>query len=123
MRALAQIILMYTAPDGTVYEQPLTDITTAGTLIDPETGDDMELTGWRFSNEVECGHNNERLRDDRLVECIDCKTVFRPDSHRFTVTVTGCTAEQADQVLNERISPDEDYGFDYEIGYEAAPAN
>lgn len=119
MRALTQIILMYTAPDGTVYERPLTDLPEAGTLIDPETGDDLELTGWRPAADDDCGHNNERLRDDRLVECIDCKKVFRPGEHLFTVTVSGCTAEQAHTVMNERISPDEDYGFDYEIGYKA----
>lgn len=35
--------------------------------------------------------------------------------HTFTVTVTGCTTEQATQVMTERIGPDEDYGFDYSI--------
>ena len=48
MNPLADIVLIYTAPDGEVFEQPLSDITTSGTLIDPETGDDLELTGWRF---------------------------------------------------------------------------
>lgn len=38
-------------------------------------------------------------------------------SHDFVVTVSGCTPEQAEQVLNERISPEEDYGFDYEVGF------
>lgn len=41
-------------------------------------------------------------------------------THDFLVTVTGCNAAQADQVMNERISPDEDYGFDYAIGYQPA---
>lgn len=96
MRELSEVILQYTAEDGAIHEQPLTDVATAGTLIDPETGDDMELTGWRIS-----GGNSD-------------------DVHAFIVTVTGCSAEQADQVLNERISPDEDYGFPYEIGYSPA---
>lgn len=42
--------------------------------------------------------------------------------HTFTVTVSGCTAEQAAQVMNERLSPDEDYGFAYELGYAEAPS-
>lgn len=38
--------------------------------------------------------------------------------HRFVVTVSGCTAEQAEQVMSERINVDEDYGFEYTIGWE-----
>lgn len=43
-----------------------------------------------------------------------------PDGHGFLVTVSGCTAEQAERVVNERLAPDEDYGFPYELGWEAA---
>lgn len=35
--------------------------------------------------------------------------------HTFTVTITGCTREEAEQVMAERIGHDEDYGFCYEI--------
>lgn len=35
--------------------------------------------------------------------------------HTFVVTVSGCTPEQAQQVMLERICYDEDYGFDYTI--------
>ena len=35
--------------------------------------------------------------------------------HRFIVIVTGCTKEQAKQVLAERLDHDEDYGFDYSV--------
>lgn len=38
--------------------------------------------------------------------------------HTFTVTISGCTPEQAARVIAERISHDEDYGFEYSIGYE-----
>jgi hypothetical protein len=38
----------------------------------------------------------------------------------FLVTVSGCDAAQAETVMQERITPDEDYGFDYEIGYRSA---
>lgn len=39
-------------------------------------------------------------------------------SHTFTVTVNGCSLEQAQQVMNERIGPDEDYGFFYRIHHQ-----
>ena len=35
----------------------------------------------------------------------------------FTVTVSGCSAEEAAQVIAERIGYDEDYGFDYSISW------
>lgn len=35
--------------------------------------------------------------------------------HLFLVSIEGCTAQQAQQVLNERLLPEEDYGFDYQI--------
>lgn len=41
-------------------------------------------------------------------------------THTFTVTVTGCSAEQAETVMNERLSYDEDYGFPYLVGFETA---
>jgi hypothetical protein len=40
---LDQITLMYRDAEGNQHEQPLQDITTAGTLIDPENGDDLDL--------------------------------------------------------------------------------
>jgi hypothetical protein len=40
--------------------------------------------------------------------------------HRFTVTVDGCTEEQAKQVMRERIYHDESYGFDYTIDFKPA---
>lgn len=41
--------------------------------------------------------------------------------HTYLVTVSGCTADQAGQVMNERLAEDEDYGFFYEIGYRNHP--
>jgi hypothetical protein len=43
------------------------------------------------------------------------------DAHAYVVTVTGCTADQADQVMAERLGCDEDYGFDYRIEYGQQP--
>lgn len=39
---------------------------------------------------------------------------------RYIVTVTCATGEEADTVLAERLSHDEDYGFDYTVGWEPA---
>lgn len=36
--------------------------------------------------------------------------------HTFTVTIYGCSAEEAEQVMAERTAYDEDYGFDYRFG-------
>lgn len=38
-------------------------------------------------------------------------------SHTYTVQITGCTAEQAEQVMAERMGYDEDMGFEYTIEY------
>lgn len=40
---------------------------------------------------------------------------------KFTVTVTADTAREAEQVMAERLGHDEDYGFDYELGYSERP--
>lgn len=37
------VTLVYKDEDGKEYEQPLNDVFYSGTLIDPETGDDLEL--------------------------------------------------------------------------------
>lgn len=42
-------------------------------------------------------------------------------THTFQVTVTGCTAEQAETVIAERLSHDEDYGFGYLVSYQDQP--
>ena len=38
--------LVYQGENGEIYTQPWQDLTEAGTLIDPETGDDLEIIGW-----------------------------------------------------------------------------
>ena len=42
--------LVYRDEYGTLYEQSWTDLQESGTLIDPETGDDLELIGWKEFN-------------------------------------------------------------------------
>lgn len=41
-----------------------------------------------------------------------------PDEWWFRVKVIGCTSEQANKVMAERIDYDEDYGFEYTIKWE-----
>lgn len=43
-------------------------------------------------------------------------------SHTFTVTVTDCDAEQAEQVMGERLGHDEDYGFDCRVDWKEPAA-
>lgn len=40
-----------------------------------------------------------------------------PKVHRFGIQISGCTREQAEQVLRERLGHDEDYGFNYSINF------
>lgn len=37
---------------------------------------------------------------------------------RYTVTVDAATQDEADTVMAERLAHDEDYGFDYTVGWE-----
>lgn len=41
---LNQVTLVYRDTRGVEHTQPLADITESGTLIDPHTGDDLELS-------------------------------------------------------------------------------
>lgn len=41
------MFLVYVAEDGTAHEQPFRDVPVSGSLIDPDTGDDMPIIGWR----------------------------------------------------------------------------
>lgn len=40
--------IVYTDDQKRLYEQPLSDLPDVGTLIDPDTGDDMEIVGYRL---------------------------------------------------------------------------
>lgn len=41
--------------------------------------------------------------------------------HKFVVTVSGCSYDEAVTVMGERISYDEDYGFEYQIDWSDEP--
>lgn len=54
---IADLVLIYRDAEDVLHEQPATDLTDVGTLIDPETGDDMAPVGWRIQHEhIELGH-------------------------------------------------------------------
>lgn len=38
-----KVSLVYLAEDGTEYTQPVTDVVEVGSLVDPDTGEDMEI--------------------------------------------------------------------------------
>ena len=40
------------------------------------------------------------------------------NTYQYTITVHCETKEQADTVVDERLQPDEDYGFYYQLTYE-----
>jgi hypothetical protein len=42
--------LVYVSEDGENHYQPWTDLVEAGTLTDPETGEDMQMVGWTINN-------------------------------------------------------------------------
>jgi hypothetical protein len=43
-------------------------------------------------------------------------------THNFVVTLTGCTQDEAEQVMAERLGYDEDYGFDYGLDWRVSNA-
>jgi hypothetical protein len=95
---------------------------------DPE-GNWVEYEDWGNSTLHGCFDTQEQANEwliaypdgDKDVKDMDVIGINRvrpiPEGKTFTVTVTGCTPEQAVQVMAERISPDEDYGFDYSIDF------
>lgn len=40
--------IVYTDEQKRLYEQPLSDLPDVGTLIDPDTGDDMTIVGYKL---------------------------------------------------------------------------
>lgn len=44
-----------------------------------------------------------------------------PEPFRYEVAIHAASQEEADQVMAERLGPDEDYGFPYVVNYRIAP--
>lgn len=48
MNDIHKLVLIYQDEDGGLHEQFAVDLVESGTLINPETGEDMDLVGWRI---------------------------------------------------------------------------
>ena len=46
MNDIESLVLIYQNENGNRFEQRASDLPYSGTLIDPETGDDLDLIGW-----------------------------------------------------------------------------
>ena len=46
---LESLQIIYTDEKGCLYTQPLSDLPNSGTLVDPDTGDDMEIVGYTIA--------------------------------------------------------------------------
>ena len=44
------LVLIYRNENGELFEQRATDLVSSGTLTDADTGEDLELIGWRTNN-------------------------------------------------------------------------
>lgn len=86
---LASITLVFVSEEGEYYTEPLTDLTDCGTLIDPETGEDMEFFGYKIDGgrvsinadlvlmyRSEAGDEYEQNVDT----IIECGTLIDPDT-------------------------------------------
>ena len=49
MNDIELLILIYQNENGDLFEQYAADLVCSGTLIDPETGDDLDLVGWKLA--------------------------------------------------------------------------
>ena len=46
---LESLQIIYTDDRGCLYTQPLSDLPDSGTLVDPDTGDDMPIVGYTIA--------------------------------------------------------------------------
>lgn len=93
---------------------PLSFVVTAEPDATPERiAEAWSQTAWDWAQEG----------NEPVAEFLSIRRVDAPDplTHTYTVTVDGCPKEQADEVMANRISVDEDYGFDYAIDWEPQP--
>lgn len=93
--------LVYADENGGQHYQPVADVVSVGTLIDPDSGDDMELVGWSKSDGGEVstedmelvyrdGSGNEHRQSWQTLDSIG--VLIDPDSGddmELTDTVTG----------------------------------
>lgn len=60
---------------------------------------------------------NDFAEDVQQVDMVPTVIVSDEPVHVFDIRIRGCTLEQAEQVLCERLGFDEDYGFHYSIDW------
>jgi hypothetical protein len=91
---------------------------TSGTAIfgtTPVDGESFRAEGFdveRFATDEEIASVTKPAEPELKTE---------PSVFHFLVTVETDTVEHAEQVMAERINPDEDYGFEYTVDWGAAP--
>ena len=107
------IVLIYADERGDKREQPLSDIVECGTLIDPETGDDLSLIGWRFAE-----GQDYVLVDGGLVQNNPALPVFDLD----VLSMDSYRSDDIAEVVNlyERISAHEHASKDWSSALEDA---
>lgn len=94
--------LVYADTEGGKHYQPWQDLEESGTLIDPETGEDMEMIGWT-TNPPGAGRTIDGAQAHQWARCNECGSEVIFDayvdyagdvSEVFDNTVcTGCCAE------------------------------
>lgn len=166
---LNDVILIYRDKHGALYEQPLAEITSMSTPVNPETNDDLELMNARILLPEDMDlplimstDNNAQIprllaeigvlvdaadsRADELDQMITdtddeaaqdayskqlreienalirvreriavLEKAQRFDQHAFFVTISGCNAEQAYQIISERLHHTEYHDFNCTI--------
>ncbi len=76
------------------------------------------MTSWRRSAEEDELFGTIRMAGDDA-HCVQLRERFVEKSiaHDFVVSVSGCSREEAEQVMGERCGPAEDYGFEYTVDW------
>lgn len=81
-------------------------------IFDPRCTCTLRISNPTYPDQPEA----RRIDFSRAVACpVHADAVV--ERHRFTVTVDGCTHDEAHRVMTERLGHDEDYGFEYGLDW------
>ena len=58
MNDINSLVLIYQNENGDLFEQRAIDLVSSGTLSDADTGEDLELIGWKESNQNGLPHTD-----------------------------------------------------------------
>lgn len=97
--------LVYRDADGNEHRQPWQNISEVGTLIDPETGDDMELDGWAPS-----GTDDDPMNRPLFPEYLDKPQLEDAVSALADEDVNYMPYSEAKETLRNILSDDENAG-------------